>query len=38
MSGPILFADPGTKTNATNQPAPEGARPAVLGFANTAID
>jgi hypothetical protein len=38
LCGPIVFADPATKTIATNQPAPEGARPAVLGFANTAID
>ncbi len=38
LCGPIVFADPATKTIATNQPAPESARPAVLGFANTAID
>ncbi|WP_051669446.1 hypothetical protein [Bryobacter aggregatus] len=38
LCGPIVFADPATKTIATNQPAPEGPRPRVLGFANTAID
>lgn len=38
LCGPIVIADPATKTIATNQPAPEGPRPAVLGFANAAMD
>ena len=38
LCGPIVIADPATKTIATNQPAPEGPRPAVLGFANAAIE
>ena len=38
LCGPIVIADPATKTIATNQPAPEAPRPAVLGFANSAMD
>jgi hypothetical protein len=38
LCGPIVFADPATKAIATNQPAPEGPRPAVLGFANAAMN
>jgi hypothetical protein len=33
-----VIADPATKTIATNQPAPEGPRPAALGFANAAMN
>ena len=38
LCGPIVIADPATKTIATNQPAPEAPRPAALGFANSATD
>lgn len=38
MCGPIVIADPATKTIATNQPVPEGPRPAALGFTNSAMD
>lgn len=38
LCGPIVIADPVTKTIATNQPAPQAPRPAVLGFANSALD
>src|SRR4051794_19699123 len=38
LCGPIVFADPVTKTIATNQPPPEGPRPAILGFANAAMN
>jgi hypothetical protein len=38
LCGPMVFADPLTKTIATNQPVPPGDRPAALGFANAAID
>ena len=38
LCGPIVIADPATKTIATNQPAPEAPRPAALGFANSAMD
>ncbi len=38
LCGPIVIADPATRTIATNQPAPEGPRPAVLGYANSAMD
>src|SRR5262250_2098270 len=34
LCGPIVIADAATGTIATNQPAPEGARPRGLGFAN----
>jgi len=34
LCGPMVIADPATGTIATNQPAPEGARPRNLGFAN----
>jgi len=34
LCGPMVIADPVTGTIATNQPAPEGARPRNLGFAN----
>ncbi len=38
LCGPIVIADPATKTIATNQPPPEAPRPAVLGFVNSAMD
>jgi len=38
LCGPIVIADPATKTIATNQPAPDAPRPAALGFANSAMD
>src|SRR5215472_16518808 len=38
LCGPIVIADPATKTIATNQPAPEAPRPAALGFSNSAMD
>src|SRR5260370_29218862 len=34
LCGPMVIADAATSTIATNQPAPEGARPRNLGFAN----
>src|SRR6516225_2210778 len=34
LCGPMVIADAATGTIATNQPAPEGARPRNLGFAN----
>ena len=34
LCGPMVVADAATGTIATNQPAPEGRRPAALGFAN----
>jgi hypothetical protein len=34
----MVIADPATGTIATNQPAPEGARPRNLGFANANWD
>jgi len=37
LCGPMVFADPMTKTIATNQPAPDAPRPRILGFANAAI-
>src|SRR5262245_59338962 len=38
LCGPIVFADPVTKTIATNQPAPAAERPPVLGYANAALE
>jgi hypothetical protein len=38
LCGPIVIADPATKTIATNQPAPDAPRPASLGFANSAVE
>ena len=38
LCGPIVIADPATKTIATNQPAPDAPRPSALGFANSAMD
>ena len=38
LCGPIVIADPATKTIVTNQPAPEAPRPAALGFTNSAMD
>jgi hypothetical protein len=38
LCGPIVIADPATRTIATNQPAPDAPRPAALGFANSAMD
>jgi len=34
LCGPMVIADPATGAIATNQPAPEGARPRNLGYAN----
>ena len=36
LCGPMVFADPLTKTIATNQLTPPGDRPTALGFANAA--
>lgn len=38
LCGPIVIADPATKTIATNQPPPDAPRPPTLGFANSATD
>lgn len=38
LCGPIVIADPATKTIATNQPAPDAPQPASLGFANSAME
>ena len=38
LYGPMVFADPATRTIATNQPAPKEPRPAVLGYANAALE
>lgn len=38
LCGPIVIADPATKTIATNQPAPDAPRPAALGYANAAME
>jgi hypothetical protein len=38
LCGPMVFADAATRTIATNQPAPEGERPAFLGYANSAAE
>jgi hypothetical protein len=38
LCGPIVIADPATKTIAANQPVPEAPRPAALGFTNSAMD
>lgn len=38
LCGPMIFADPVTKTIATSQPEPEAPRPPALGFANTALE
>src|SRR5690349_14479812 len=38
LCGPMVFADPATGTIATNQPAPAGARPRNLGFANATTE
>ena len=38
LCGPIVFADAVTKSIATSHPAPDAPRPAMLGFANTALD
>jgi hypothetical protein len=37
LCGPIVIADPVTKSIATNQPAPSAPRPAALGYANAAM-
>jgi hypothetical protein len=37
LCGPMVFADPGGSTIATNQPEPKAKRPATLGFANAAV-
>lgn len=38
LCGPIVIADPATKTIATNQRAPDAPQPAALGFANSAME
>jgi hypothetical protein len=38
LCGPMVFADAGTKTIATNQPAPAGDRPGILGLANATVE
>jgi hypothetical protein len=38
LCGPMVIADAASRTLATNQAAPEASRPAVLGFANAALD
>jgi hypothetical protein len=38
LCGPMVFADPTTRTIATNQPAPDVPRPPALGFANAALE
>ncbi len=38
LCGPMVFADPMTRTIATNQPAPDAPRPRILGFANAALE
>src|SRR5215471_9872424 len=38
LCGPMVIADAATSTIATNQPAPEGARPRSLGFANATTE
>jgi hypothetical protein len=38
LCGPIVIYDPATKTIATNQPPPTAPKPAVLGYANAAMD
>jgi hypothetical protein len=38
LCGPLVLADAQTRTFATSQPAPDTARPAMLGFANTALN
>ena len=38
LCGPIVFADAATRTIATNQSAPEGRRPPMLGFANATAE
>jgi hypothetical protein len=38
LCGPIVIADPATKTIATSEPPPQGARPPALGFANAAMN
>jgi hypothetical protein len=38
LCGPMVFADPATQSIATNQPAPAGDRPRVLGFVNAPIE
>jgi hypothetical protein len=37
LCGPMVFADRRTQTIATNQPAPEGPRPPVLGLVNAPV-
>jgi hypothetical protein len=38
LCGPMAFADPVTKTIATNQPQPSAPQPPAMGFANSALD
>jgi hypothetical protein len=37
LCGPVVMADPGTGTIATNRPEPDAPRPRALGFANAAM-
>jgi len=37
LCGPMVIADPVTRSIATNQPAPDAPRPAALGYANSAM-
>ena len=37
LCGPMVFADPATRTIATNQPEPAEKRPPMLGYANAAV-
>jgi hypothetical protein len=37
LCGPMVFADRRTQTVATNQPAPDGARPPILGLVNAPV-
>src|SRR5215204_7253606 len=38
LCGPMVFADRRTQTIATNQPAPDGPRPPVLGLVNAPVE
>ena len=38
LCGPMVFADARTKTIATNEPAPAGDRPGMLGYANATVE
>jgi hypothetical protein len=38
LCGPMVFADPATRSIATNRPAPGAPRPRVLGYVNAALE